>query len=582
MKGPPLPPPRHDTLPHALAAAARTDLGIAFVGPREDETFLAYRDLQGAARRFAGGLAHLGIRPGDRVALLLPTSPDFAHAFFGVLLLGAVPVPLYPPVRLGRLEEFHARTARMIAVAACRLVVADSRSARLLGVAVGRSRPTLGLRTAGEVLASSPGEAFLPSRTDDLALVQFSSGTTVDPKPVALTHRAVLANLDAIDLLLREAGPVRGVSWLPLYHDMGLVGGFLGALAHPAPLALIPPEHFLARPALWLRAISRHRATVSPAPNFAYGLAVRRVRDEQLVGVDLSSWRLALCGAEPVSPAVLRGFTERFAPHGLDPVAPTPVYGLSEATLAVTFGATRRPFATTAVDPVRLARNDEVADGPRELVSVGRPVPGMEVEIRDDAGAEVPAGRVGRIWIRGPSLMLGYLGNDAATRAVLRDGWLDTGDLGFVRNDELFIAGRAKDAIVLRGKNHGPEEFEEALAEVAGARAGCAVAVGIVPPDGEGEELVILAEHERENPPPEDLAERIREAVLARTGIRPYEVRILAPGTLPRTSSGKLRRGEAKRQLLAGALLPPAPVRRLRLAGELLRSRLALARSKLP
>jgi acyl-CoA synthetase (AMP-forming)/AMP-acid ligase II len=367
---------------------------------------------------------------------------------------------------------------------------------------------------------------------------------------------------------------------------MGLVGCLLVAIAHPVPLALIPPEAFLARPALWLRALSRHRGTVSPAPNFAYGLAVRRIRDEELDGVDLSPWRLALCGAEPVSPAVLRRFTARFAAYGLDPAAPTPVYGLSEATLAVTFGAVRRRFAVAAIDPVRLARTGEVADGPRELASVGRPIPGMEVEIRDSAGAARPDGRLGRIWVRGPSLMLGYLGNDAATRAVLRDGWLDTGDLGFVRDGELYVAGRAKDAIVLRGRNHAPQEFEDALDGLAGLRPGGAVAVGVVPDGADGEELALLVERERATrpgpvEPAEALAERIRAAVLERTGIRPHQVRLLAPGTLPRTSSGKLRRGEARRRFLAGTLAPPAKVTPLRLAGEVLRSRLALVRAKI-
>ena len=575
MKGPPLPPPRHPTLHRALAAAARSELGITFIDADETETFLSYAAILRAARRFAHGLGRAGVRRGDRVALVLPTSPVFPTAFFGALLAGAVPVPLYPPLRLGNLAEFHARTARMLAVAACRLAVADARISRLLGVAVERARPELGLRTVDDITASAKGEGALPANPDDLALVQFSSGTTVDPKPVALTHRAILANITAIDRYLGEEGPVSGASWLPLYHDMGLVGGLLGALAHPAPLALIPPEAFLARPALWLRAIGRHRATVSPAPNFAFGHAARRIRDEELAGIDLSSWRLALCGAEPVSPSVLRRFTERFAPYGLDPAAPTPVYGLSEATLAVTFGAARLRFATATVDPPRPSR-----DGPREFASVGRPVAGMEVEIRDAGGAALPDGRAGRIWVRGPSLMQGYLGNDAATREVLRDGWLDTGDLGFARDGELYVTGRARDTIVLRGQNHAPEEFEEAAA-VAGVRAGGIAAVGFVPVGAEGEELAILAEHEQGETPPVDLGERVRAAVLERTGIRPFEVRILAPGTLPRTSSGKLRRGEARRRLLAGRLAAPAKVTPLRIAGEVLRSRIALVRAKI-
>lgn len=585
MKGPPLPPPIHESLAAALSAAARSAHGITFIDAAETESFLPYAALLRSARRFANGLGRLGVRRGDRIALVYPTCAALPIAFFGTLFAGATPVPLSPPLRLGRLAEFHARTARMITVASCRLVVTDARTARLLGVTIERARPELGLLGDVEILAESRGEGALPNRSDELALVQFSSGTTADPRPVALTHRAVLANITAIDRLLPEE--LVGVSWLPLFHDMGLVGGLLGAIARPAPLVLIPPEAFLAHPALWLRAIARHRATVSPAPNFGYGLAARRIHDKEVAGIDLSSWRLALCGAEPISPGVLRRFIERFAGYGLDAAAPTPVYGLSEATLGVTFGAARRHFGSAAIDPAQLAHDGSVVAGARELASVGRPLPGMELEIRDASGAPLPEDRLGRIWVRGPSLMQGYLGNDAATRSVLCDGWLDTGDLGFVRDDELYVAGRLKDTIVLRGRNHAPEEFEEALVDLSGVRPGCAAAVGLVVEGADGEELAILAERERVPPPgtpplsDRELEERIGLAVLDRCGIRPALVRILAPGTLPRTSSGKLRRAEAGRQLVAGTLAPPAEATPLSVAREVLRSRFAYLRAKI-
>jgi acyl-CoA synthetase (AMP-forming)/AMP-acid ligase II len=380
----------------------------------------------------------------------------------------------------------------------------------------------------------------------DLALIQFSSGTTVDPKPVALTHANVLANLAAIQTIVPDDDAQAGVSWLPLYHDMGLIGCLLLAVARPGPLTLIPPEVFLARPALWLRAISKKRATLSVAPNFAYGLCARRIRDDELRGVDLSSWRFALNGAEPVAPAVLRRFVERFSPHGFRESALMPVYGLSEASLAVTF-----------TPP---GRGPRIKTGERELASVGAPLPGIDVEVRD-----------GRIFVRGPSVMREYFRNQEATRAVLRDGWLDTGDLGFVEDGELFVAGRAKDVIILRGRNHAPQEFEDALDGLAGARPGCAVAVAL--PTSEGEELALLVEQSSA------LTEAdVRTRVLEQTGIRAHEVRLLAPGTLPRTSSGKLRRGEALRQLLAGELCPPDKVTLLHLAKEAARSALARAR----
>ncbi len=542
LSGGPMVPPRHATLQSALEQAARSRWGLTFLAAQERETELSFAALYARAQRAAGGLRELGVEPGDRVAIVLPTGADFMDAFFGAVLAGAVPVPLYPPVRLGRMEEFHRRTARMLKACGARLVVSDARVSRLLGVAVANARPALGLHA---VPRGSPFAAA--ARPDDVLLIQFSSGTTVDPKPVALTHRNVLANVAAIETIVPGDDAQAGVSWLPLYHDMGLIGCLLLAIDRPGPLTLIPPEVFLARPALWLRAISRKRATISVAPNFAYGLCVRRVRDAELAGVDLSSWRFALNGAEPVAPAVLRRFSERFAGHGFDPRALMPVYGLSEASLAVSF-----------TPPGRGPRS--VASGARELASVGMPLPGIEVDIRG-----------GRIFVRGPSVMREYFGNPTATAAAVSKGWLDTGDLGFEHEGELFVSGRAKDVVILHGRNHAPQEFEDALDGAPGVRPGCAAAVGLSTP--EGEELVLLVETDGAAD-----AEQISARVTERTGVRPHAVRLLAPGTLPRTSSGKLRRGEALRQLQAGELRPPDRVTLVHLAKETARSLLARMR----
>ena len=543
LTGGPAPQPRHGTIPLALQAAAQSESGVTFLDAEESERALTFREMHERARRAAGTLLAKGIRPGDRVAIVLPTCPEFMDAFFGALYAGAIPVPLYPPVRLGRLEEFHARTARMLAITGARLVVSDARISRLLGLSLEEARPELGLHTG-----LSGGEPrFAPGSPEDLALIQFSSGTTVDPKPVALTHRNVLTNVAAIDTFLPRTGSEAGVSWLPLYHDMGLIGCLLLAVVHPGPLTLLGPEVFLARPALWLRAISRKRANLSVAPNFAYGLCARRIRDEELEGVDLSSWRFALNGAEPVAPAVLRRFADRFARWGFDARALMPVYGLSEASLAVTFTPPGR-------GPRTLVR------GGRELASVGAPIPGVDLAVDG-----------GRVLVRGPSVMERYFG---AESSMLREGWLDTGDLGFIEGGELFVSGRAKELVILRGANHAPQEFEDALDGLAGVRAGCAVAVGV--PGEEGEELALLVEH---TAPLE--VESVRARVVERTGIRPHAVHLLAPGTLPRTSSGKLRRGEALRQLLSGELRPPRPVTLLGLAREAARSMAALARLRL-
>jgi acyl-CoA synthetase (AMP-forming)/AMP-acid ligase II len=511
-----------------------------------------------------------------------------------------------------------------------------------------------------------------------------------------------VAALDGLWPALSAERPT-GVSWLPLYHDMGLIGCVFPALELPSVMTLIGPEVFVARPAIWLRTLSRYRATISPAPNFAYALAVHKVRDADLEGVDLSAWKVALNGAEAVSPAVLRAFRDRYRPYGLPETALTPVYGLSEAALAVTFSALDRPFTVGRFDREALAREgvarpaapDAPAEAVRELASVGQPLPGFEVRVMGEHGDEavsapgpqlapggeawkaragrdggagdlagagagpgaaggiagptppgdlgreagarrnssggvsaarqwpredgaagaageqqeaapaaaaggdlgaadgeravpgaspaLPPGRVGRLWVRGPSLMEGYLGRPADTARALVGGWLDTGDLGFVHQGDLYLVGRAKDVIVLRGRNHAPEEIEQALWEVPGVRRGCVVAASDLPPDAEEEVLVLLVESARPLPAEERrrLAAACARTTLAATGLAAGEVEILAPGTLPRTSSGKLRRAEALARHRAGDLAPPEPVTPLRLAGALAKSGLAYARSGL-
>ncbi|HEX3126140.1 MAG TPA: fatty acyl-AMP ligase [Thermoanaerobaculia bacterium] len=558
--------------------------GVRFLDRAERDTWFGWGEVRERALAVCGGLRELGIGRGERVALVFPTGIDFFDAFFGTLLAGAVPVPLYPPVRLGRMGEYQRRTARMLEVTRARLVLTDSRVRRILGEAVAAARPGLGCRTVEEVRAR-PGEAV---RTDpsDLGLIQFSSGTTVDPKPVALSHRALVAQTEIIRSFWRDEPGFRhtGVSWLPLYHDMGLIGCILPALALDTAITLLGPELFVARPALWLRAISRWKASVSPAPNFAYGLCLSRVTDEDMEGVDLSGWRHALTGAEAVTPSVARAFCERFARWGFRPEALTPVYGLSEAALAVTFSDLHRPFRSVRVDRDALSREGlvlEVNDG-REIVSVGRPVPGLKLEIRDDEGRVLNAGRVGRVWVSGPSLMDGYLDSPEATARALQKGWLDTGDLGFLRGGELYLTGRAKDVVILRGRNHAPDDIERAVDGLPGVRIGCVVAASWLPENSDGESLVLFVETSRQATPGqiEALPRACREAVLGATGLDVDEVVVLEPGTLPRTSSGKLRRREALRLWLAGELAPPDPVTALRLAGTMARSSLAYARMR--
>ncbi|HEX4964856.1 MAG TPA: fatty acyl-AMP ligase [Thermoanaerobaculia bacterium] len=529
--------------------------GLRFVDRAEGATWFGWGEVRERALAVCGGLQALGIASGERVALVFPTGIDFFAALFGALLAGAVPVPLYPPARLGRMEEYLRRTARLLERAGARVVLAEPRLCRVLEP-WGASHPSLGCWATDDL----PREPARPAgtRSSDLALIQFSSGTTVDPKPVALSHHALATQAEIIAGFWPDTPAVRQscVSWLPLYHDMGLIGCVFPALLRDAALTLFGPELFVARPALWLRTIARYGATISPAPNFAYGLCLSRVSDAEMEGVDLSGWQTALNGAESISPAVLRAFCERFARWGFRPEAMTPVYGLSEAALAVTFSDLGRAPRIASFDRERLAREGqarETKDG-REIVSVGRPVPGFRLRIVDRDGRDLPEGSLGRVCAQGPSLMEGYLGDPQATARALRDGWLDTGDLGFLHGGELYLAGRAKDAVILRGRNHAPEEIERAVEEVPGVRIGCAVAASWLPENAPGEVLALFVEASRQAAPEElaALPEACRQAVLGATGLAVDRLEVLAPGSLPRTSSGKLRRSETLRLYLAG------------------------------
>jgi acyl-CoA synthetase (AMP-forming)/AMP-acid ligase II len=573
-------PLRAATIVDALAQAARVNARLTFVDAQEHETVLEHGELYLNARRLAHALRERGVQPGDRVALVLPTGPDFVEGFFAVQLAGAVPVPLYPPVRLGRMEEYLAATTRMLTVVGAKLVLSDRRVKLLLGQAIARAAVPLG--TVSE-LREGTAELVHAAAPQSLGLIQFSSGSTVDPKAVSLSHHALVTQCAALEALMKPVGrEPAGVSWLPLYHDMGLIGCLLSAIYQAGPLALLPPEAFLVKPALWLRALSRHQATISPAPNFAYGLCLKRVKPVDVQGLDLSSWTHALNGAEPVSAETMDRFSARFAEQGFRREALMPVYGMSEASLAVTFTSNLGPKRSLALDPLALAAEGRVvkaATHSRTVVSVGTPVPGCELEVRDEAGLALGEGALGRILVRGPFLMSGYFGDEVTTARAVRDGWLDTGDLGFVDQGELFVCGRSKDLVIVRGRNHAPQEFEDALELLDGVRTGCAVALGFVPPGETDERLLLLVE--TTTAPSATLEAAIRAAVLARTGVDPHTIELLEGGTLPRTSSGKLRRGEALRRFQTRTLTAPEKINALTMGRELAKSALGYAKAAL-
>jgi 1-acyl-sn-glycerol-3-phosphate acyltransferase len=510
-----------------------------FLGDEQGgEQPITYRALWDRAVAVSAGLRERKIGPGDSVALMLRTEEPFFAAFVGTLLAGAVPVPIYPPYRADRIEEYTRRQLAILTNAAARALVTFGEAERVAGLLHSRAGSLAEVTTVAELVAAGDRPRPARRRSSDPALIQYTSGSTGDPKGVLLTHANLLANIRAIGEALAIRPDDVGVSWLPLYHDMGLIGAWLGALYFGIPITILSPLSFLARPARWLWALHAHRGTISPAPNFAFDLCVKRIADDEIRGLDLSAWRLALNGSEPVSVETIERFTRRFAPYGFRPEAMCPTYGLAEASVGLTVGPVgRRPRVE------------------RGVVSCGRALPGHEVRIVDAAGSAVDEGVEGRIVFRGPSVTSGYFRNPAATRAVFRDGWCDSGDLGFRADGELFVTGRSKDIVIKAGRNLHPHHVEELVGEVAGIRKGCVAVFGVPDPALGTERLVVVAEsREAEAAARERLRAAVVERVIAGIGIPPDVVAIYGPGTVLKTPSGKIRRGATREAYRAGQL----------------------------
>ncbi|MBI3030767.1 MAG: fatty acyl-AMP ligase, partial [Candidatus Rokubacteria bacterium] len=458
------------TLPEVLRWHAEVEPERVHIFLRDEngrEQPITYRALWKGASALAAGLSDRRLRPGESVALMLRTEEAFFPAFFGVLLAGGVPVPIYPPFRPDRIEEYARRQAGILRNAEARMLITFPRAERVAGLLRSHVQSLREVVAADRLMGRGAAAPAFQGRPADPALIQYTSGSTGDPKGVLLTHANILANIRAIGRAIQVRPNDVAVSWLPLYHDMGLIGSWLGALYFGIPIAILSPLAFLSRPARWLWAVHAHRATLSPAPNFAFDLCVRKVADEEIEGLDLSAWRLALNGSEPVSPETIERFTRRFAPHGFRPEAMCAVYGLAESAVALTVPPLGRPPRVDAVarEPfqrsgdARPARPEEPS--PLRFVSCGRPLSGHEVRIVDATGRLAAERAQGRIEFRGPSVTAGYFKNPAATRAALRDGWMDSGDLGYWADEELFITGRQKDVIIKAGRNLYPQEVEE-------------------------------------------------------------------------------------------------------------------------
>lgn len=562
----------HPTLVEALASAARHGgkSGVTMYTDDEDEapTHLTYAELWSQVKRVATSLAARGVLPGDRVLIVTPTSFAFLTTFFAVQRLGAIPVPSYPPAALERVELGLERIAHIGNHAGAEWCVTTKALRPVLGD-LGLRISSLRRISAAESLLddTSDGEAIarpLPPIEDigpfNPCFIQYTSGSTGNPKGVLLSHENVASNIHAMGQALQIGKKDVLASWLPLYHDMGLIGGLLSAIYWRLPLVLMPPTAFLMRPVRWLRMFGDHKGTLSPAPNFAYALAVKRVRPSEREGLDLSSWRLALNGAEPVSHATVKAFVEAFAPYGFQASSIYPVYGLAESSLAVTFPRPGEPLRVQSVDRKALASGrvePKTGEGATEVVCVGRPVPAHEVIVVGSEGEPLEDEEVGHVVVRGPSVMRGYFKDAAKTSEVIRDGWLWTGDLGYTSRGGLYVTGRAKDLIIVRGKNYYAEDLERVAEAVPGLRPGGVVAFALYD-DVKAKDAVVCV-CETKVTEPEDrqrLAAAVVDAVAEGAGLTIDEVVLVVPGTIPKTSSGKRQRSLTRERYLADDLNP--------------------------
>ncbi len=522
--------------------------GFRFLGLDRQERYLPYAAMRAEAERRAAFLAASGLAPGDRVALLLPENHEFVLTFLGASMAGLVPVPMYPQATFKSVDAYIDILAHIVEAADAEVVVCMEQNRDVMGKLAARLPGGRQVLFAPEAFAGTPPAWSRPTvRPDDLCVLQFTSGSTNKPKGVMVTHANLVANASAFlgpHGLNRTPEDV-GVSWLPLFHDMGLIGFVLGTLIVDLPVVLMPTAHFARMPRLWLELISQHRGTITYAPNFAYQLVAKRVRESDLTSLDLSSLRVAGCGAEPIRARTLVEFAERFAPCGFRPEALLPSYGMAESCLAITFHPRGTPMVVDRVSPA--AMRDGVAqpsDAPDaiEVVSCGVPFPEHGVRVVDERGEPLPERRVGEVLTRGPSVTAGYFRNAEATAEALRGGWLHTGDLGYHADGNLYICGRLKDLIIINGANHYPQDLEWAVAELQGVRRGNVCAFSVMR-DGT-EHLVMVAEANRDDAA--RLRREIAEVVYADFGLQVADVPISPVGTLPKTSSGKLQRRKTR------------------------------------
>jgi acyl carrier protein len=549
------PPTEAQTLVEALAyhVERQPDRLTVFLYEDQAEIQLSYRAIWEGAARYALRLTEAGLAPGQTVAIMLPTSRDYIFCFYGTLLAGGIPVPLYPPARLTTIEDHMTRHVGILKSCGAALMVTVPEAkplAWLLRAQVESLRAVL-------VPADFAGDArdFAPVRGTggQIAFLQYTSGSTGQPKGVILTNANLLANVRAMGRAVRAGSEDVFVSWLPLYHDMGLIGGCFATMVLGFPVVLMSPLAFLSRPSSWMRAIHRHGGTISGGPNFSYELCLRRIQDHDLEGVDLSSWRFAFNGAEPVSPETLSAFEERFSKYGFRKNVLSPVYGLAEASVGLAFTPPGEPWKVDLLDRERLASDGEAVPAragdaaPLKIVACGRVLADHDLRVVDAAGLELPDRSEGQLQFKGASATSGYYRNPEATRGLFDGAWVNTGDRAYLDEGTLYITGREKDVIIRGGRNISPYELEEAVGDLEGVRRGCVAVFGSMDHASGTERIVVLAETRSEDTTlHQGLKRRINDLALSLLGGPVDDIVLAPPHTVPKTSSGKIRRVAAR------------------------------------
>ncbi len=532
---------------------------IYFQNEEGKDEVITYGQLLEQSLRVASGLRERGLREGETVAIMLPTHPGFFYVFLGTLLAGGVPVPIYPPFRMHMLEEYARIEARILNNAEVRILVTFDQAEKLSLLLQTFVRSLKHVTTVDELLHRKGSVSIYKAKSDSYAFIQYTSGSTAAPKGVLLTHYNLLSNIRAYGKAVKVTPEDVAVSWLPLYHDMGLIGMWLGSLYFGVPLILMTPFSFLNRPERWLWAIHYHRGTLSGAPNFAYELCTRKIEPALLEGLDLGSWRMAVNGAEKIYPRTLEQFATKFARYGFKRHALLPVYGLAESTVGLAIPPVEREFRIDYVDRDQFEKASLAIPSTEAnalaFVCCGGPIEGHHIRIVDDEYQVLPERHVGNLQFCGPSSMQGYYHNPTATQAIYHNGWWDSGDLAYLAEGEVYITGRRKDLIIKAGRNIYPVEIEEIVGNIPNVRQGCVAAFSVTDTQQASEQLVVVAEtREKNKAQREEMMRNMKEKIVSALDITPDVIVLVAPHVVPKTSSGKLQRAACKAMYNDGRL----------------------------